>query len=333
MLRSPITIFIKTKPVALLVMVSVVPWLALQLAISIYMEVFFTSSKERGTALESLRLIMWSELFLALKSQPLWGFGWGQVSMAVTSLSDSPYEFGRVMKDGHNFILNLLIWNGVPLGAFAIAVGGMNIWSLRLWQKKVSLTRWFATAVVGCVVLHGLTGRVISYSYVLLPLFFLVGYLGCTEVQRTYMFVRSRALFVFVLAFGVSLVSYFISYLKVEEDARAVAFQSRGFESGVSVPYIRQKMNGSLLFGAEYSYLYLALVEDDVELSTKELNEIETIARRHPSRSALFKAARIFALGKQCDKAVRFLAMGRRLHGTVRFGYHDEFINSKCTAN
>lgn len=62
---------------------------------------------------------MWHQMLLAIKEQPLLGYGWNQVGVAQLSVY-LDYPTTEWTEHSHNILLDLLIWNGIPLGILII---------------------------------------------------------------------------------------------------------------------------------------------------------------------------------------------------------------------
>ena len=119
-----------------------------------------------------LRFEIWTQMLLALKEQPWWGYGWNQTSVAqmtVFPLHPS-HEWGT---SGHNVLLDILIWNGIPLGLLIIAY--MAVWLLWLNKNTKDTTSIVAMLMVSAILIHAMLEFPQRYAYFLLPMGFLLG--------------------------------------------------------------------------------------------------------------------------------------------------------------
>ena len=73
------------------------------------------------------RTVIWSQLWDAVWLQPWTGFGWNQVSVAQVAVA-ADHPLSEYVEHSHNLLLDLLLWNGVPLGLLIIVVSGLWLW-------------------------------------------------------------------------------------------------------------------------------------------------------------------------------------------------------------
>ena len=69
---------------------------------------------------------MWQQVWEAIWLQPWTGYGWNQVSNAQAAVVGH-YPDSRLIEHSHSLPLDLLVWNGVPLGGLIVAVA--VVWS------------------------------------------------------------------------------------------------------------------------------------------------------------------------------------------------------------
>ena len=79
------------------------------------------------------RLGMWMQIIHAIGERPWFGYGWNQTSVAVVeSIHFNTVKFGLI---AHNIVLDLLVWNGLPLGFLIIAYFAIWLFWLSKMQK------------------------------------------------------------------------------------------------------------------------------------------------------------------------------------------------------
>lgn len=119
-----------------------------------------------------LRLDMWNQALIAIGQQPWFGYGWNQTGMAQIAAFDL-YPSHEWYKTVHNVVLDLLIWNGVPIGGLIILyVLCWLFWLNKGIKEPVSIA---ASLMVCAILIHALLEYPIHYAYFLLPLGFLLG--------------------------------------------------------------------------------------------------------------------------------------------------------------
>ncbi|RZG49129.1 O-antigen ligase family protein [Acinetobacter wuhouensis] len=119
-----------------------------------------------------LRLDMWNQALIAIGQHPWFGYGWNQTGMAQIAAFDL-YPSHEWYKTAHNVILDLLIWNGIPIGGLIILyVMCWLYWLNKGIREPVSIA---ASLMVCAILIHALLEYPIHYAYFLLPLGFLLG--------------------------------------------------------------------------------------------------------------------------------------------------------------
>jgi len=119
------------------------------------------------------RNIHWPSMWDAIGRRPWTGYGWNQVDAAQFAVAPDHPATGEVLAYGHNLVLDLLLWNGVPLGI--VLVGGLALWfSLALREARNS-TALLALALVVAAFAHAMVEYPLYYAYFLLPIGLMIG--------------------------------------------------------------------------------------------------------------------------------------------------------------
>lgn len=118
------------------------------------------------------RLAMWQQMLVAISQQPWLGYGWNQTGMAQITVFDL-YPLNVWYKSAHNVILDLLVWNGIPIGGLILVyLSGWLYWLNRGAKDIESIV----LILMACAILiHALLEFPIHYAYFLLPLGFILG--------------------------------------------------------------------------------------------------------------------------------------------------------------
>jgi len=132
-----------------------------------------TSVAERATT-GYLRFDIWTQMLLAIQHHPFSGYGWGQTSLAQLTVFNL-HPSHEWVTSGHNILLDIIVWNGLPLGL--LIIGYMTCWILWLNHKAKSLESVVALLMVGAILIHALLEFPLRYAYFLFPLGFLLGFL------------------------------------------------------------------------------------------------------------------------------------------------------------
>ncbi|QHH98953.1 PglL family O-oligosaccharyltransferase [Acinetobacter dispersus] len=118
------------------------------------------------------RLGMWVQILHAIAERPWVGYGWNQTSIAVFESID----FNTVQvwfNSAHNVLLDILVWNGVPLGL--LIIGYISLWLFWLNKNAKDTTSIIAILMVVAILTHAMLEFPQRYAYFLLPMGFLLG--------------------------------------------------------------------------------------------------------------------------------------------------------------
>ena len=119
-----------------------------------------------------LRFEIWTQMLLALKEQPWFGYGWNQTSVAQMTVFPL-HPSHEWVTSGHNVLLDILIWNGIPLGLLIITY--MAVWLLWLNKNTKDSISIIAMLMVSAILIHAMLEFPQRYAYFLLPMGFLLG--------------------------------------------------------------------------------------------------------------------------------------------------------------
>ena len=121
-----------------------------------------------------LRPVIWKVALHAVLDRPWSGFGWNQFLVAWVDIR--PPQPTELVSYTHNIVLDLLVWNGLPIGV-AIVVG-VCVW---IWRQRFALNgpeAWLLMTGLGVLAVHSLLELPHAYAYFLLPAAVMVGTLN-----------------------------------------------------------------------------------------------------------------------------------------------------------
>ncbi|KHN67988.1 hypothetical protein AV645_13050 [Acinetobacter calcoaceticus] len=119
-----------------------------------------------------LRFNIWSQMLLAVQQHPWLGYGWNQTSVAQITVYHA-FPTGEWTTSAHNVLLDLIIWNGIPLATVIIAY--FVCWFLWLNQQAKNTISIVAIMMVCTVLIHAMLEFPQRYAYFLLTCGFLLG--------------------------------------------------------------------------------------------------------------------------------------------------------------
>lgn len=130
----------------------------------------------------------------------------------------------------HNLFLDLLVWNGVPVGVLLAL--GVAAWCISRGMREQTVDSWFPLALIGSVMVHAMVEFPLSYAYFLLPVFFCA---GIVDHHITGCFKGSIVKPVFALVLTIAGALFFGvvgDYFVAEERLRQYRFRAMGIIDG-----------------------------------------------------------------------------------------------------
>ncbi|MDO7471996.1 Wzy polymerase domain-containing protein [Acinetobacter baumannii] len=150
----------------------ILPYITQFIEFSTNTEITETSSFVARAGSGHERIGMWIQILHAIAQQPWLGYGWSQTSVAVV---DS-IQYGTVhvwFNSAHNILLDIIIWNGIPISIVIIAY--FACWFLWLNQQAKETISIIAIMMVCTVLIHAMLEFPQRYAYFLLTCGFLLG--------------------------------------------------------------------------------------------------------------------------------------------------------------
>jgi O-antigen ligase len=132
--------------------------------------------------LSGARWVHWATLWQAIQNAPWWGHGWNQVALAQAAVPDQALS-GEFIEHSHNLLLDLLVWNGVPLGLLLAAL--LLGWCWRQARRCHTPDAGLMMAGLWALGVHAMTEYPLDYAYFLLPLGLIVGALHTSTATST----------------------------------------------------------------------------------------------------------------------------------------------------
>ncbi|PJF05374.1 PglL family O-oligosaccharyltransferase [Acinetobacter seifertii] len=119
-----------------------------------------------------LRFNIWTQMLLAVQQHPWLGYGWNQTSVAQMS-AYALFPTGEWTTSAHNVLLDLIVWNGIPIATVMIVY--FACWLFWLNQQAKETISIIAIMMVCTVLIHAMLEFPQRYAYFLLTCGFLLG--------------------------------------------------------------------------------------------------------------------------------------------------------------
>lgn len=249
-----------------------------------------------------LRIPMWHQMLLAISKEPLWGYGWNQVSVAQLSVY-LEYPILEWTEHSHNIILDLLIWNGIPIGILIITFFSMWLWRLSLLAK--SLEVFITLSMIGVLVVHAMLEFPLEYAFFLLPLGLLLGIVYFNDKDIKVIKIPRSIGISFWCGLIILYIWIFIEYRIIEKDVQLVSFELMNMgdlHSESDAP------NVILLTQLRERVRFLR-TEPVSYMSKDQLDWMKKITYRYGTSNNLYRYSQALALNNQFKSAEHHLTI------------------------
>ena len=243
----------------------------------------------------------WLSILDAISRQPWLGYGWDQVSKAHLSVALAHPAMTETQAHSHNLVLDLLVWNGVPLGLLVFGV--VVYWLIQQFRSCRSAEGLLLLAAVVGVLLHGLLEYPLEYAYFLLPTGLMMGAIERLNSNVSCSIVVPKRLtkIVFGVVFGL------VGLVAVEYSAAEAAYRNWRLHT-TRVVSVELEELPNILFLTQLRD-FLVVVRSDVHsgMSGDELMRMRAVAFRYMHPELLMQYAVANALNNKPDEAATIL--------------------------
>lgn len=245
------------------------------------------------------RLLHWRLIMDAILQRPVLGWGWQQVSVAQSALSLQHPATGEVIRSSHNLILDLLIWNGLPLGL--LVTFGIISWYVRNWRDTRNATDILVMVVLSVFLLHSLLEQPHTSAIFLLSAGLLVGTLSVSNsgiAKEGTWSSREGVVAMAVLAMALCLLQVTRDYFKIEAALMAERLRAARIGSLIPIPIPNTPTLGHLS-----AMLDLGRIDPREGMTSEDIEAMRQITYRMPGVGGMLKLARAQALNGQAAEA------------------------------
>jgi len=255
-------------------------------------------------ASKGTRWVHWQTMLDAIGRRPWLGYGWNQVSVAQLAVALDHPPTREILKNSHNLALDLLVWNGIPLGTLLIVA--LTGWLLLAMRRAADTASILAVGAVLVFVVHCLVEYPYEYAYFVLPIGFIAGALCATTMTRAMVTVHRRVV-LSSLVFACSLMAWMsYEYLVLEEEMRDLRFEEARI--GLDKPKPNVEPPHIYLLTQLDEFLVFARTAERADMSAAELEHMGEIASRNPHSYSLIRYAAALAINGRPREASAVLA-------------------------
>lgn len=196
------------------------------------------SFEQQGDA--GTRLAHWTAMLDAIGREPWTGYGWMQATLAQQAVAIDHPPVGEHIEHAHNFVLDMIVWVGVPLGLVLL---GALVNALRCAVRGVrdGVSLWLVIGI-GAVLVHGLLEYPLAYAYFIIPVGLMLGVVHARGASTEPAAKSTRSL---TAAWGAGMYLIFLAlvareYLLAEQNHRMLRLETaRIGVSSIETPAVR----------------------------------------------------------------------------------------------
>lgn len=250
------------------------------------------------------RIEIWLQLLHAIIERPWIGYGWNQTGVAwVESLqwNTIPVWFNSA----HNLFLDIVIWNGIPIGI--IIIFSMTAWLLWLNNRATDIISIIGLMMIGSIIIHSMLEFPQNYAYFLLPTGFLLGVVQAHTPHLKGLLVSNKIIqYCWLIIFLIIFLTW--RDYKVFQEKLLVAFDPPHQNNEVS-----ENSNILLLTQLDTQIDWIHLNPETI-LSNDELNKIGKMVKNKASPYNLNKYAKLLAYNKKTTEVEEQLFILKKLY-------------------
>jgi len=233
----------------------------------------------------------------AIWQKPWFGYGWNQTVLAQVALAKDYPNLGESMGHAHNLVLDLLLWNGVPLGSLIVLAG--LTWLAKCARQAENLTHHMLLAFVAIFMVHAMLEMPHIYTFFLLPVGLILGCASATKQGGRVFSIPRAVVGGFSVVAMAALTIVFVDYGKSESYLTA-----RGM--------VAARIAGATMPTPPTIYLLSPLqqalerihTEPTRNMAKQALDELRKASLRYPTSGAPFRYVKAAAMNGRSKDAL-----------------------------
>lgn len=259
------------------------------------------------------RFIIWKQMLAGIWESPWIGYGWNQTPTAHAS-GALHFPGSMTYTNAHNVVLDMLAWNGIPLGmAISLACA---YWLLSRIREIKDASALYAMACLLPIVVHSFFEYPFAYSYFLLATGLMVGIVEALRPRSLTSNISQRFLAIALSAWlSVGLYSVH-EYIQIEEDFQVVRFENLKIGK-TSEEY--QPPENIWLLSHMGAMLRAARQEATRDMRIEEIENLHKTSSRFAYGALAFRYALALGLNGQPEAASRQMQIVRGMYGDLYY--------------
>ncbi|MBT3065444.1 O-antigen ligase C-terminal domain-containing protein [Rhodoferax sp. U11-2br] len=267
-----------------------------------------TDARSMNVGVDSARLTIWKQVLSGISQAPWFGYGWNQTPTAHAA-GGLVVPGNMTYTNAHNIVLDILAWNGIPLGLLLTLV--CAYWFVSRMRGATHLSSVYAMACLLPIAVHSMVEYPFAYSYFLLTAGLMVGIVEASH-QRTKTVKLNVRWVGSALAVWFALGGYIVyEYLQVEEDFRIVRFENLH----IGQTPTEYKAPNIWMLSHLGAMLTAARQQASPGMGEKELENLRKTSSRFPYGSLALRYALALGLNGKPVAATKQMAVIRGMYG------------------
>lgn len=243
-----------------------------------------------------LRPTIWKLAVEEIQQKPLTGYGWNQNIPAYLTIADRHPDAHLIVNYTHNVVLDLFVWNGLPLGL--VILSAMAWWVSIQWRGCRSQDQRLLLLALALLFVHAMLELPYTYLFFLVPASMMMGTLEAGVPARQLLAVPRWLVAALVFALGATLVAVVRDYQAIEADSQAARMRAAGIHNPRPAPPADPTILRHLQTG-----LTRMRIEPSRNLPPERLAEMRHALQRFPFVAGFARYARAAALSGRPDEA------------------------------
>lgn len=255
------------------------------------------------TVAASERLDTWRMAFDAIAARPWQGWGWNQGTAAQLAVAGAQPSWQPLSPYKHNVVLDLLVWNGVPIGLLATL--GFAAWYVRAWRRAASAAPALLLLALATLLIHSMLELPHGYAVFLLPAGLMIGMVEAHVGTRSLFTLPRWGVGTIVLLLALALGLLAAEFQAVADDRLALRMRAARI---ANLPALGPPPQG-LLMAPHDELLASIRVTPGPGLDASTLALLDRVAHQFPSAGNLHRLAQADALNGRPEAARDALAL------------------------
>ncbi|WP_265284144.1 PglL family O-oligosaccharyltransferase [Verminephrobacter aporrectodeae] len=286
--------------------------LALQLLPWVHAALLMDEGRNLSLIRDNGRFIIWRQVFGGILESPWVGYGWNQTptAQALSPVDLAPSSAHYTYTNAHNAVLDLMAWNGIPLG-LALALACIY-WFFSRTKAIKEANPLYAMLCLLPIAIHSLLEYPFAYSYFLLSAGLMIGIVEASWRNSAPVTMRRDICGVFLGAWFVVGCYAAYEYIQVERDFRVVRFESLRIGK---TPAEYRPPDGIWMLSHLSAMLKAARQEAKRDMAPDEMQNLRKAALRFPYGMLALRYALALGLNGHPQDAERQMLAIRRIYG------------------